>query len=77
MDLEKYILILKIIMTEKNESKKYKRLYVCCPVCGKILIQAEQIKDAIMKCFFCHHYICIELENDRVTAKLSKKDDKL
>lgn len=49
------------------------RVYICCPVCAKKLIQAELVKNAVMKCDTCRNYIFIEVENGRITAKAIEK----
>lgn len=60
-------------MTEDKNGTN--RLYINCPICGAILLQAQIVKDGIIKCERCHKRSWIEIQNERITAiPLSKKD---
>lgn len=55
---------------EEQENEKRKpipnRLFVSCPVCGTILLQAEGAKNAFIKCQRCHNMITVEVERNKV-----------
>ena len=55
-------------METQEEKKKAipKRLYVSCPVCASLLMQAEGAKNAYMKCPKCHNMITVEVEHNKV-----------
>lgn len=60
-----------VITNEKKEKLKY----ACCPICSKVLLQAESVKSCIIKCENCHRRIYVEIENDEVrTQKLSRDE---
>lgn len=44
------------------------KMYVCCPICSKTLIQAETIKNGIIKCESCHKRIIVEIDKGKITA---------
>ncbi len=44
------------------------KMYVCCPICSKTLIQAETIKNGIIKCESCHKRIIVEIDKGKVTV---------
>lgn len=57
---------------DKNGSN---RLYINCPICGAILLQAQIVKDGIIKCERCHKRSWIEIHEGKVTAiPINKKD---
>lgn len=45
-----------------------KRLFVSCPVCANLLMQAEGAKNAYIKCPKCRNMITIEVERNRVVT---------
>lgn len=53
-------------MTDKQVIKTL--YYACCPICSKTLIQAETIKNGIIKCENCHKRIAVEISNGKITA---------
>lgn len=44
------------------------KMYVCCPICSKTLIQAETIKNGIIKCESCHKRIIGEVDKGKITV---------
>lgn len=57
-------------METQEEKKKTipKRLYVSCPVCGNVILQAEGAKNAITKCEKCHNLITLEADKNKVVT---------
>lgn len=51
----------------ENQAKET-LFYACCPICSKTLIQAETIKNGIIKCENCHKRIAVEISNGKITA---------
>ncbi len=58
-------------MERQDEKRKPipTRTFACCPVCSKTLIQAELVKNAVIKCEGCKNHIFIEIENGKAIAK--------
>ena len=57
-------------METQEEKKKPipKRLYVSCPVCGNVIMQAEAVKNAILKCDNCRQRITVEVDGNKVVT---------
>lgn len=51
-----------------------KRLYVSCPICAKILMRGEEIKNTLIKCHNCRNTILVELYKGKIITWI---DDKL
>ncbi len=51
---------------DKKRKQVPKRLYVSCPVCGSVIMQAESAKNVIMKCEKCRNMITVEVEGNKV-----------
>lgn len=54
------------MVTEEKKKQIPKRLFASCPVCGNIIIQAEYIKNALIKCERCHNMITVEIEGNKI-----------
>ena len=54
------------MIVEKKDLSK--RLYVSCPICSTMLMQAHIIDDGIIKCERCHKKIWIEIKDGKVTS---------
>ena len=52
--------------TEEKRKQIPKRLFASCPVCGNVIIQAEQVKNAVIKCERCHNMITVEIEGNKI-----------
>lgn len=57
-------------METQEEKRKPipKRLFVSCPACGTIIMQAEGAKNIVSKCHKCHNMITIEVEGKKVVT---------
>ncbi len=61
-------------MVEKQKIDS-KRLYACCPKCGKVIAQAEGMKNAIIRCEGCHYRVLVEIADEKVLTTLYQKSD--
>ncbi len=66
-------------MNAKENDKDYNiydRMYVSCPVCSVMIMEAQTVTDGIIKCCRCHKKIWFEIQDGKVTAiPLSRKKD--
>ncbi len=46
------------------------RKFACCPNCSMVLIQAEAMKNAVIRCPNCKRKVFIEINNGRVVTKV-------
>lgn len=51
---------------EEKKKQIPKRLFASCPVCGNVIIQAEHVKNAVIKCERCHNMITVEIEGNKI-----------
>lgn len=59
------------MLSEDNDETNIivpKKLYICCPVCSKQLLQVESIRGGIIKCHGCRRHLIIDAENGKVTT---------
>lgn len=54
--------------TKETTKKQSVRKYICCPNCSAVLIQAEEIKNAVTKCPNCGK-VFMEIDNGRIVTK--------
>lgn len=59
-------------MDEQEQHKKSipTRKYVSCPICSKVLLQGELVKNTLVKCENCHRRIFVEIENGKTIANI-------
>lgn len=60
-------------MDEQEQANKKPipaRKYVSCPICSKVLLQGELVKNTLVKCENCHRRIFVEIENGRTVANI-------
>ena len=55
-------------MSEALEIKEQKavksRTYACCPICSKTLVQADYIRNGIIKCENCHRRVYVDISDN-------------
>ena len=66
-------------MSEAVEIKEPKavksRTYACCPICSKTLIQADYIKNGIIKCDNCRGRVYVDISDNGVIIKVINKSE--
>ena len=59
-----------------KEINNYVKLYACCPICSTILIHAEKVINATVKCGSCHQRVIVEILNHKVqVVPLNQSDN--
>lgn len=51
------------------KDKTFIKLYACCPICSTILIHAEKVINATIKCGSCHQRIIVEINERKVNVE--------
>ena len=67
-DYEKYTNPNWILNTETKD-KIIVKVYACCPICSTILIYAEKVINATIKCGSCHQRIMVEIDDCKVKVE--------
>lgn len=61
-------------MSIKELYTENSRLYVSCPVCSIMIMEAREVADGVIKCGRCHKKIWFEVKDGKVTTiPLSQK----
>ena len=55
-------------MSEKREITAETKMYACCPICSTVLIYAERVTNATIKCPKCNQRITLQIEKGKVTV---------
>lgn len=65
-------------MSESLEIKEPKavksRVYACCPICSKTLVQADYIRNGIIKCENCRR-VYVDISDNGVIVKVINKSE--
>ena len=66
-------------MSEAVEIKEPKavknRTYACCPICSKTLVQADYIRNGIIKCENCRRRVYVDISDNGVIVKVVNKSE--
>ena len=57
-----------------KEMKDKIKLYASCPICSTILIHAEKVINATIKCGSCHQRIMVEIDDNKVKVEPLNKN---
>ncbi len=54
-------------MSDKREITVETKMYACCPICSTLLIYAERVINATIKCSKCNQRISLQIDKGKVT----------
>lgn len=61
---------------ENKDFSTFNRMYISCPICSAMIMQARAVTDGIIKCERCHKKIWFEIKDGKVTTMpLSRKTE--